>query len=202
MSFTLFNCEFCGKEFSRRTSQLKYNRKVGRPQPRFCSYTCSFSKPKIVSECGNCGVNIEDTIERKFCSRSCNATFNNSIMPKRKRAVWTCIECGEESGYQRKRCPECQSSRKLANNTKAQLRERYPALSDFHSVIREHARRNYNGPLSCHACGYDLHVEIAHIKPVSDFPDETTFEVINSNENLVALDPRCHWEYDNGLLEL
>lgn len=56
--------------------------------------------------------------------------------------------------------------------------------------------------LSCAICGYDKHVEIAHIKSVSSFNDDATIREINSIDNLIALCPNHHWEYDNGLLNL
>lgn len=49
----------------------------------------------------------------------------------------------------------------------------------------------------CCKCGYDKHVEIAHIKPISSFSLDSKIEEINSPENLLALCPNCHWEMDN-----
>ena len=56
--------------------------------------------------------------------------------------------------------------------------------------------------LSCAICGYNKHIEIAHIKSVSSFNDEATIGEINSIDNLIALCPTHHWEYDNGLFNL
>lgn len=49
---------------------------------------------------------------------------------------------------------------------------------------------------------YDKHIEIAHIKAVADFDDGTLVSEINDINNLIALCPNHHWEYDNRLLEL
>lgn len=46
--------------------------------------------------------------------------------------------------------------------------------------------------MKCAICGYDKHVEIAHIKPVSDFADSCTIAEINSIDNLIALCPNHH----------
>ena len=46
--------------------------------------------------------------------------------------------------------------------------------------------------MKCAICGYDKHVEIAHIKPVSDFTDSCTIAEINSIDNLIALCPNHH----------
>ena len=49
---------------------------------------------------------------------------------------------------------------------------------------------------------YNKHIEIAHKKAVSDFDDSATIAEINDINNLIALCPNCHWEFDNGLLKL
>lgn len=54
----------------------------------------------------------------------------------------------------------------------------------------------------CAICGYDKHIEIAHIKSVASFDEYATIGEINSVDNLIALCPNHHWEYDNGLLNL
>lgn len=54
----------------------------------------------------------------------------------------------------------------------------------------------------CAICGYENHVEVAHIKAVADFCDDTPIYEINALSNLIGLCPNHHWEYDNGLLKL
>lgn len=54
----------------------------------------------------------------------------------------------------------------------------------------------------CAVCGYDNHVEVAHIKAVSSFPDTATIKEINAPDNVIGLCPNHHWEFDNGLLTL
>ena len=44
----------------------------------------------------------------------------------------------------------------------------------------------------CFVCGYNNHVEIAHIKAVSDFDKEAELSEINNINNLVALCPNHH----------
>jgi HNH endonuclease len=43
-------------------------------------------------------------------------------------------------------------------------------------------------------------VDVCHVRPVSDFPPSATLGEVNAPENLVALDKRCHWEFDHGHL--
>lgn len=73
-------------------------------------------------------------------------------------------------------------------------------LAAFHAKIRGYARGAYAGPMACAMCGYDLHVDIAHLRSVASFPPEATIAEVNAQSNLVALDKRCHWEYDHGYL--
>ena len=71
--------------------------------------------------------------------------------------------------------------------------------------IAKHARKVYlnsGKSLECALCKYNLYVEICHIKPVSEFRDTDILADINSIDNLVALCPNHHWEFDNGKIKL
>lgn len=66
------------------------------------------------------------------------------------------------------------------------------------TVIRQTARIICcNRPYKCFKCGYDKHIEICHIKPVSQFSLESTIKEVNDTNNLILLCPNCHWEFDN-----
>ena len=54
----------------------------------------------------------------------------------------------------------------------------------------------------CYNCGYDKHVEIAHIQSVNSFSGDITLDIINHPSNLIHLCPNCHWEFDHGLLDI
>lgn len=73
------------------------------------------------------------------------------------------------------------------------------------SSIRRDAYNNFikntDNP-KCIVCGYDKHVEVAHIKAVSEFSDDALISEINDTTNLVGLCPNHHWEYDNELLNI
>lgn len=72
-------------------------------------------------------------------------------------------------------------------------------------TIQKAARKNYkfsDKPKKCCICGYDKHYEVAHIKAVSSFDDNALIDTINNIDNLIALCPNHHWEYDNGLLNI
>ena len=72
-------------------------------------------------------------------------------------------------------------------------------------TIQKEARRLYfdnNAFPKCEICGYTNHVEVAHIKAVSEFSNDISISEINALSNLVGLCPNHHWEYDNGILTL
>jgi hypothetical protein len=54
----------------------------------------------------------------------------------------------------------------------------------------------------CAVCGFDAHVEVCHIKPISQFDRETLLLEVNSFDNLVYLCPNHHTLLDMGLISL
>lgn len=71
--------------------------------------------------------------------------------------------------------------------------------------IRKHARKVYersDKPKCCAICGYKHYYEVCHLRAVSDFPDDTLISEINKIDNLIALCPNHHWEFDHGLLKI
>lgn len=88
--------------------------------------------------------------------------------------------------------------------TKGELYSKRKTPHNARATIAKHARETYmasNRPKQCCICGYNRHVDIAHIRAVSDFSDDTFIGVINDINNLMALCPNHHWEFDNHLLE-
>lgn len=84
--------------------------------------------------------------------------------------------------------------------SKRELFARYTQWQTARSTIQKNARNVYflsNKPKQCVCCGYDKHFEVAHIKAVSDFEDDALISEINNEDNLIALCPNHHWEYDN-----
>lgn len=150
--------------------------------------------------CLNCG---KETNNPKFCSRSCSTSFNNKKKEKVKRY---CEQCGaligEGVNCRRKLCDKCNPSIVDWDEiTIDELREKRQYL--IHSRIRELSRKKASKELrfcKCAECGYNKHVEVCHIKAISDFTDNTPIEKINDLSNLVGLCPNHHWEFDNGLL--
>ncbi len=91
------------------------------------------------------------------------------------------------------------------NRTKGDLFNNRMTWQSARSTIRKNAcnvfeksKKEYR----CALCGYDKHIEIAHIKSVSDFDNSAEIKEINHIDNLIGLCPNHHWEYDAGLINL
>ena len=156
-----------------------------------------------MQRCLNCN---KDTHNAKFCSKSCAASYNNKVFPKtRVKRQYKCIICGMPTINDRKYCDEHNPQKvdwskvtieeTLYNNSNA---------SNSYARIRDSAKRLYkrsNKTKKC-ICGYDKHYEVCHIKPIGSFDKSTPISIVNSLNNLIALCPNCHWEFDHGMLHI
>lgn len=151
--------------------------------------------------CKNC---LKETNNPSFCSRSCNATYNNKVIIKRK---WHCKSCHKEKPRPSKHarlCADCNEKSLPKHLTLKSLRDFYRHKDNKHRqneyvYVREQSRRIAlaNGMNKCEVCGYDKFVEIAHKRAVASYPDEALISEINDISNLMALCPNHHWEYDH-----
>lgn len=152
-------------------------------------------------KCKCCG---KQTNNPNFCSRSCSAKTTNKI-PKRKKKISHCKSCGKITGFfRRKFCNDCNPMNKDWNSItygEAKGKRKYQK----NSRIRNLARNIYkvsSKPQCCIVCGYDNHFEVCHIRSISSFPDTATISEINNIDNLIALCPNHHWEFDHSNLIL
>ena len=146
----------------------------------------------------NCITCNAETNNPRFCSRNCAAKHNNKT-PKRKLSN-TCMICKKPIRKSTKHCMSCWKEKILAEDMtleKAIYTKHH--RSSAYALIRQRARKvaKDNDMISCEKCGYDKHVEIAHIKSISSFSKDTLLSLINDLSNLKALCPNCHWEFDN-----
>lgn len=94
---------------------------------------------------------------------------------------------------------------KILPATKGELFERYAQWQTARAAIQKSAKQTYDSsdkPKECIICGYDKHYEVAHIKAVSEFDANSLISEINDINNLIALCPNHHWEYDNADLDI
>lgn len=126
--------------------------------------------------------------------------YNSQLSPNIKNAIESrCLELNITLN------PNFYEHNFILERTKGELFEIRKNWQSARSSIQKEARRMYFEHTQipkCAICGYDKHVEVAHIKPVSDFNDDTKISEINSLDNLIGLCPNHHWEYDNGILKL
>lgn len=162
----------------------------------------------MLVNCENCNkefskrpVDIKRT-KHNFCCHSCHTIFmNKNNITKVKKIKNKCIFCNNNvSQNNRKRCDNCISNNIIEDYTIDQIKYDKHHKSSSYALIRTRARilAKILGWVSCRKCGYDKHVEIAHIKPISSYPKNTLISEINSESNLIPLCPNCHWEFDNS----
>jgi hypothetical protein len=178
----------------------------------------------------NPGQKIPQVKKRKFCSRSCAASYNNARFPKRKSIYSNisespCTICGDSiplikrnnsQYYLRKRCDKClhvKSNRVRYKNrvlpnighlTKKELFSKYGTWQSARSSILQHASVIFHisdKPKKCCVCGYSKHIQICHMKSVSSFDENSLISEINEIKNLNAFCPTHHWEFDNNALD-
>lgn len=129
-----------------------------------------------------------DTKRRKFCNRSCATKLNNSLFPKKVKKIQV----------KKERQPS-----QMPFVTKKELFQRSKHYQSARNTIRVYAKRAYDKsdkPKCCAICQYTRCYEVSHLDSVASFPDDTTIGFINRLDNLVALCPTHHWEFDNGFL--
>jgi hypothetical protein len=153
-----------------------------------------------MSRCLHCN-NL--TKNPKFCSKSCSAKVSNKI-PKRKKTK-LCKHCNKNIKADRTYCKQCFIEFNSAKDMtlKEAIYTKGHKSSAF-ALVRARARstEKIKNATSCVKCGYNKHVEACHIQAISTFTEDTLLSIINHDQNLIALCPNCHWEFDHGLFTL
>jgi predicted restriction endonuclease len=132
--------------------------------------------------CSNCNKefirkNISPKTRHFYCSKECRGKSNNILSDKQLKEL-TVLDLYKHYN----------------------IKNRISGFSKIRNLNRKWNRHLLNN--GCNVCGYRLHVELAHIKPLKDFDLMSKLCDINDESNNLALCPNHHWEFDNGLLEL
>lgn len=156
-----------------------------------------------MKQCIQCN---KETNNPKFCSRNCAATFNNLKYPKRHKTK-KCKKCSKLIGAGNIHCEKCRIPNDYSKYDELTIKDLEYGLEQLacnkHVKIRDRARtiyKNSKKPKTCIICGYNLHCDIAHIKPVSKFNTNAKLTEVNNIDNLVALCKNHHWEFDHGYI--
>jgi len=113
---------------------------------------------------------------------------------KKKNEMYNTCKCGNSKTKQSNTCSKCHYNNLKKYNTIADCQDsnKYTGPTSY-QIIRSRARSIVKDITSCQQCGYEKHVEICHIKPISSFPLDTEIDVVNDINNLIVLCPNCHW---------
>ncbi len=187
---------------------MKFCPKCGKSHgnPKYCSKSCANSCIAIArgkrnlearkKPCKQCGV---ITTNPKFCQISCSTTYANAHgeHPNRRKIEGKCRICGTPIKSVLKYCKEHKN--RTVDITLKQARYHHLHKASADALVRTRARSIARklGWTYCVQCGYDKHVEICHVKPVSSYSEDTLLSVINDVSNLLALCSNCHWEHDH-----
>jgi len=217
-------CCHCGRAFQRKAARHRWSLRH-RPKARiFCSPGC-LNATKETSQtvpCRHCGTPVRKRASvlarnrgKAYCNRSCANAQANRDNPKRKARGTkggTCQDCGGVCTLGCARCASCQGKRRHAQaqnragkRTKGEIFRTYRSWQSARSYFTKRAREVFleaNPGARCQVCGYAKHVDVCHIRGVSDFPAEATVGEINSPDNLVGLCPTHHWELDHDSLDM
>lgn len=204
-----------GQNSPQTNGALARNKKV-----RESSVKSYYANPNICAFCNKIIEIGENDIPsqirlKKYCNHSCYSAHKIGRKYQRRQLdfkVNSCKNCNENFNvkkrtidrFEQKRfCETCRylSKSSLYKTTKLALFAKNKNWQSARNSVRKHACsvfRKSQMPLICFICEYDCHVEIAHIKAVSQFSDDSLIIKINHISNLVALCPNHHWEFDNG----
>ena len=175
---------------------------------KFCNHSCSATYTNQFAQKGRLKSFVELCNEEDFIAaynESCNYvqlgcaigySFVNSEISKKIKLRMKRLGLEEYKSHVEEPI-DCRTKEDLINNSSN--------WQSWRSSIQKKARATYRSsdkPKSCVVCGYDKTYEVAHIRPVSDFNNDTTISEINHIDNLIALCPNHHWEFDNSKLNL
>ena len=163
--------------------------------------------PKM-KKCKNCD-NIVKNEKHNYCSRSCSTSVNNR---KRTKKKYYCKKCNKllansykdlEKDGRKTVCDDCNPNKIDWSKITLEKLKSTRTLNCYHTRLRSHSRNVYllsDKPKHCINCNYTNYYEVCHIKNIKDFDKSTPVSIVNHIDNLVALCPNCHWDFDNGYL--
>jgi hypothetical protein len=225
----LVTCLHCGTEFDKSDTEIRKSPNHFCNRSCAASYNNKkYPKCKLKTiTCTHCGnpVDRKNYKDQRIVCSSCKSKQKEeldqrTIRQTRKRGPNLpkryCTQCNKEISRDPSRnksgiCIDCthNSTKEKTKNTPIKKYRETSSVKDKHpSWAHAHVRafcRSWNKSLTkqpCQNCGYDKHIELCHIKPVSSYPDEALIKEVNDPSNLLVLCRNCHWEFDHELISL
>ena len=132
---------------------------------------------------------------QRFCSAVCRTAFNSKRWAATNQKI--CTKCGAKCKHTSTICKLCQTDSTLCRTKTVGDCKDSSEIRNFNRSWNKHLVS-----LPCQVCGYSLHVELAHIKPISSFSKRTLLSVVNDPSNILVLCRNHHWEQEHGFLLL
>lgn len=146
-----------------------------------------------------------------YCSRSCAAVVNNQLHPKRKKSKKnsnTTCRCGGFKHAQSLRCHKCKKKDSydlmMSRPVSYYICNHPEAKAKFNSIRKwaRDAMDRYGPEKSCQVCGFDIVVEVCHIKGIAEFSEDALMSEVNALSNLIYLCPNHHAMLDKNLIQV
>lgn len=183
-----------------------------------------YTNPNYCLFCGNIipisdGTKVSQIRLKKYCNHSCAAKYYNRYNHSPVTRNYRCKKCGCDisiyNSAKRKYCDQCKgiagaesssaSGFHIADRSKGDVFNGYDNWQSARSAINRHAGRvlELSGDKkACRICGYDVFVDVCHIKPVASFGYASLIREINSLSNLIYLCPNHHREFDKKIIDI
>lgn len=144
--------------------------------------------------CINCNKDITDSRNRKFCSQSCSATYNNKLRKPRKKKTYGLCFCGEEIKKGNKKCCsiECRQKNSFQLYIEKWKNGEVDGMRGQEGIsnhIRKYIFEKYNN--KCVECDWSVVNKHTNLIPLEI--DHIDGDYKNNNENnLRLLCKNCH----------
>lgn len=204
-------CLNCNKTISSPERRIKYRKAHNLPPVKYCSFTCRIQykhKKPVMIPCPVCGKMFQQKRNTQCCSHTCASSLRVQVHIKKipQRVCRACHVTFKSAS--RAFCNTCIESKRSRYK---KFNYRLPSEMCLKDVIKREGANRYdiirfwarNSILNieqakCEKCGYSKHVEVAHKKAISKYPEDSSIATVNSRDNIMLLCPNCHWEFDHS----
>lgn len=218
--YVFAECLACSLEFKMQKKKVVQTLKEKSKYRLTCNKTCQSKVDLIKTNCFSCNKEtfktkkeVTDSLtKRLFCSKSCSASFNNTLRIKSKKYSYLYNECscGKPKTKKAEYCKECfkiEAGKPILEKTLRELTASSDTSIRFNAV-RAHARKFMKQSnivkecIKCKTNEFKDILEVCHIKALKDFSEETLIKEVNSLNNLIYLCPSHHTLLDKGLITI